>query len=91
MQDIFRYFIRKNFPAIGDELTNENIDEISVEFHKHLDLKLNAEQKDKILPKNAMEIIMKSNAPFTTNGFHPAYVLHFTQWVKEQAESQQTN
>jgi hypothetical protein len=29
---------------------------------------------------------MKIGHPFTTNGFEPAYVLHFTQWIKEQLE-----
>lgn len=33
MQDTFRYFIRKNFPEIGSELSNKDIDEIGVEFH----------------------------------------------------------
>jgi len=31
---------------------------------------------------------MNSEHPFKTNGFEPAYVLHFTQWVKEQQEAQ---
>ena len=64
MQDTFRYFIRKNFPEIGSELSNKDIDEIGVEFHKHLDSKLNDEQKERILPKNAMDVIMKSEHPF---------------------------
>lgn len=88
MQDTFRYFIRKNFPEIGSELSNKDIDEIGVEFHKHLDSKLSEEQKERILPKNAIDVIIKSGHPFKTNGFEPAYVLHFTQWVKEQSEAQ---
>lgn len=81
MTDTFRYFIRKNFPEIG-QISNEDIDEIGIEFHKHLDSKLNAEQKIKILPKSAMDIVMNSEHPLKTNGFEPAYVLHFTKWVK---------
>ena len=88
MKDTFRYFIRKNFPEIGSELSNKDIDKIGVEFHKHLDSKLNDEQKKRILPKNTMDVIMKSEHPFKPNGFEPAYVLHFTQWVKEQWEAQ---
>ena len=76
MQDIFRYFIRKNFPEIGGELSNKDIDEIGEEFHKHLDSKLSEEQKKRILPNNAMDVIMKSEHPLKTNGFEPAYVLH---------------
>ena len=87
MTDTFRYFIRKNFPEIG-KISNEDIDEIGIEFHKHLDSILNEEQKEKILPKSAMDIVMNSEHPFKTNGFEPTYVLHFTQWVKEQQEAQ---
>lgn len=82
MTDTFRYFIRKNFPEIG-QISNEDIDEIGIEFHKYLDGKLNEEQKEKILPKSAMDIVMNSEHPFKTNGFEPAYILHFTQWIKE--------
>ena len=88
MKDTFRYFIRKNFPEFWNEISNEDIDEIGIEFHKHLDSKLSEEQKERILPKNAMTIIMQSEHPLKTNGFEPAYVLHFTQWVKEQSEAQ---
>ena len=87
MIDTFRYFIRKNFPEIG-QISNEDIDEIGIEFHKHLDSKLNDEQKIKILPKSAIDIVMNSEHPFKTNGFEPVYVLQFTQWVKEQQEAQ---
>ena len=86
MKDTFRYFIRKNFPEFGNEISNEDIDEIVIEFHEHLDSKLSEEQNERILPKNAMDVIMKSEHPLKTNGFEPAYVLHFTQWIKEQSE-----
>lgn len=88
MKDTFRYFIRKNFPEFGNEISNEDIDEIGIEFHKHLDSKLSEEQKKRILPKSAVDVVMNSDHPFKTNGFEPAYVLHFTQWVKEQSEAQ---
>jgi hypothetical protein len=58
IQDTFRYFIRKKFPEIGSELSNKDIDEIGVEFHKHLDSKLSEQQKERILPKNAMNLLM---------------------------------
>ena len=86
MKDTFRYFIRKNFPEFGNEISNEDIDEIGIEFHEHLDSKLSEEQNERILPKNAMDVIMKSEHPLKTNGVEPAYVLHFTQWIKEQSE-----
>ena len=87
MIDTFRFFIRKNFPEIG-EISNEEIDEIGSEFHKHLDNKLNEEQKQRVMPKSAMDVIMNTEHPFRTNGFEPAYVLHFTQWVKDKLEAQ---
>lgn len=82
MKDTFRYFIRKNFVDAGKEMSNEDIDDLGIEFHKYLDEKLNDEQKERILPKSAMDVIMKSEHPLMTNGFEPAYVLHFTQWVE---------
>jgi hypothetical protein len=87
-KDIFRYFIRKNFPDIGKEISNKDIDEIGIEFHKYLDSKLSEEQKEKILPKDAMTVIMHSNHPLKTNGFEPAYVLHFIGWSKEQSQGE---
>lgn len=86
MTDVFRFFIRKSFPEIGNKLSNEEIDGMGIVFHEHLDRKLSDEQKEKVLPKSATEVIMKIGHPFTTNGFEPAYVLHFTQWIKEQLE-----
>ncbi len=71
MKDTFRYFIRKNFPEIGD-MSNEEIDQIGFEFHNHLDSKLNDEQKLRVLPKSAVNVIMNSKHPFKTNGFEPA-------------------
>ena len=82
MKDTFRYFIRKNFVEAGKEMSNEDIDELGIEFHKYLDEKLNEEQKQKILPKSPMEVIMNMEHPLKRNGFEPAYVLHFTQWVE---------
>jgi len=37
MKDIFRYFIQKNLPALGAELSIDEIDEIGNEFHEYLD------------------------------------------------------
>jgi hypothetical protein len=87
MKDLFRYFIRKNFSEL-DEITNEDIDEIGVEFHNYLDNKLSEEQKQNILPKDVMSVILQADHPFKTNGFEPAYVLHFTQWIKESVEKE---
>lgn len=84
-RDLFRYFIRKNFPKV-DEISNDEIDSIGIDFHNYLDKKLNDEQKERILPKSSIDVIMNSDHPFKTNGFEPAYFLHFDQWVKDQVE-----
>lgn len=86
MKDVFRYFIRKNFPEAGEKMTNQSIDELGEEFHRYLDVKLSDEAKEKILPTGATEIIMNSDHPFKTNGFHPAYVLHFNEWIDQMKE-----
>lgn len=83
MKDTFRYFVRKNFAESGNKMSNEDIDKLGIEFHKYLDNKLNEEQKLRILPKSPMDVIINSEHPFKTNGFEPAYVLHFTQWVED--------
>lgn len=87
MVDTFRYFIRKNFPSINGVLSNKDIDAIGIEFNKYLDSKLNEEQKERILPKNAMEVIINSDHPLKVNGFDPAYILHFRQWIKKQSKT----
>jgi len=87
MKDIFRFFIRKNFAEAGQQMSNEDIDEIGIEFHKYLDEKLTDEQKKRILPKSQMEVIMNMAHSLKTNGFEPAYVLHFAQWIEQQHTS----
>ena len=86
MSDTFRYFIRKNFPEMGNELTNEQIDEIAEDFHDHLNNILNEDQKEKIIPKSPIEVIMNSDHPLKVNGFEPGYVLHFTQWIEDEVK-----
>lgn len=86
MKDTFRYFIRKNYPKIGSDISNEKIDEIGILFHNYLDGKLSEKQKENILPKNPSSILMNANHPLMMNGFHPAYLYHFMEWVKEQSE-----
>lgn len=86
MKDIFRYFIRKNIPFIGN-MSNEEIDEIGVEFHNYLNTYLNDEQKKRVLPKSVFDLAMNINHPFKTNGFEPSYMLHFTLWIKNKSES----
>lgn len=86
MKDTFRYFIRKNFPEV--DFSNEEIDAMDIEFHNHLNSILTDDQKESILPKGAIEVIMQLDHPFKNQGFHPAYYLHFVQWVSHNTEAQ---
>lgn len=84
MKDTFRFFIRKNFVDASQEMSNEDIDELGIEFHEYLDKKLSKEIKEKILPKSQIDIIMNMDHPLKTNGFEPTYVLHFTTWINDK-------
>jgi hypothetical protein len=84
--DLFRYFLRKLYKDV--EMSNEDIDEIGEGFYEYLrELNLTQEQKQNILPKDTFDVILNSNHPFRTEGFPPAYVLHFTQYVEQQKEA----
>ena len=83
---LFRYFLRKLYKDV--EMRNEDIDEIGEGFYEYLrGLNLTEEQKQNILPKDTFDVILNSNHPFRTEGFPPAYVLHFTKYVEQQKEA----
>ena len=83
--DLFRYFLRKNYKDI--EISNEECDGIGQEFDEYLRcLNLTEEQKRNILPKNTFDVILNADHPLRTNGFPPAYVLHFAQFIEQQKE-----
>lgn len=83
--DLFRYFLRKNYKEI--EMTNEECDGLGEEFYKYLRaLNLTQGQRKNILPKDIFDVILNADDPLRTNGFPPAYVLHFTQFVEQQKE-----
>lgn len=82
----FRFFVRKNYPSV--EISNEDLDEMCVEFNKYLDaLNLAPEFIKKIAPKNEMEVIMAMDSPLKQNGFHPAMILHFDQFIAKMQAS----
>lgn len=88
--NLFRYFLRKEYKDI--EITNEECDELNVEFHKYLtDLKLSEKQKENIIPKGEIDIIINSNNPLTINGFSPAYVYHFNEFVRKMRDEALVN
>jgi hypothetical protein len=71
----FRFFVRKNYPSV--EISNEDLDELCIEFNNYLDaLNLAPELIKKISPKNEMEVVMNMDNPLKQNGFHPAIKLN---------------
>ena len=83
---LFRYFIRKQYEGV--EMSNEDIDEIGIEFAKYLtELNLTDKQKKNILPKDTFDVILNDKHPFRMNGFPAGYVLHFTRFIEESQKS----
>lgn len=79
----FRYMLRKNYPA-ALFLPNKVVDQLGIKFDTELKSKVDIKTYLKIAPKDVVEIIMNMDHPFKHNGFHPAYVLHFNNWLQEQ-------
>lgn len=85
--DLFRYFIRKLYNGI--EISNDDIDKINIEFSKYLTgLNMTDIQKENILPKSTFDVILNSEHPFRVEGFPPAFIFHFDQFIeKEKAKA----
>lgn len=78
--NLFRYFLRKQYKDI--EISNEECDELNTEFHKYLtSLRLSEKQKENLMPKSEIDVIMNSEHPFRMHGFSPAYVFHFGEFI----------
>ena len=82
---LFRYFIWKQYDGI--KISNEECDGIRIEFAKYLhELNLTDKQKENILPKNEMDVLMNNNHPFRMHGFTAAYVLHFAEFIEKEKQ-----
>lgn len=80
--DLFRYFIRKLYKGV--DISNEDIDEINKEFSKYLtDLNMTDIQRENILPKSTFDVLLNSKHPFRVEGFPPAFILHFDQFIEK--------
>jgi hypothetical protein len=80
----FPHFIRANYPVLKNE-TNELLIELGDEFKKYLEEKF-ANDMDKLKPIWDIEpktVIMNQvkRSPFTMNGYHPALLIHFSDFV----------
>jgi flagellar biosynthesis protein FliP len=79
---LFYFFIRKNFPEAN--ATNEEIDEINKAFSEYLINKCTQEQLNNFMPKSEADVIFNTEHPFRMNGFHPAFVYHYSEFVQQQ-------
>lgn len=82
---LFRYFIRITHKGVI--ISNEECDALRIEFAKYLhNLNLTQLQKDNILPKSEFDVILNKEHPLRVNGFPPAYVWHFCNFVEKAME-----
>ncbi len=84
--EYFPHFIRINYPSLGKE-SNETLTEIGKEFKSHLE-EIFVGKMDKlalIWNIDAKHIIMNevNKIPFLVNGYHPALIIHFEQFVEK--------
>ncbi len=87
--EYFPHFIRKNYPETSG-ITNKEINEIGKAFKKYLENKFR-DNLDKLIPIwniDAKTIIMNevNKKPFLVNGYHPALIIHFGEYLKKEAE-----
>jgi hypothetical protein len=88
--NLFRYFLRKQYDGVT--ITNEECDGLNEEFSKYLiSLNLTQNQKENILPKNEMDVILNDKHPLRMHGFSPAYVYHFAEFVEKQKQEALAN
>lgn len=82
---IFRYLVRKMYEDVV--MSNEDIDEIRLDFIEYLKNKNFTElQQKNCLPKNEADVILNMDNPLRIFGFPPAFILHFTNYVEEQTK-----
>jgi hypothetical protein len=85
-KEIFRYMLRKVYKIT--EPTNDECDEICAGFTAYLNKKCTPEQLEKFLPRTIMQVILKAEHPLKTEGFHPALILHFSEYVRQSVEGE---
>ena len=88
----FPHFCRANFPETQNE-SNELLIEMGNHFKEYLEDKFkdNMDKLEPIWNIDPMKVIMQMGHPFKTNGYHPALLIHFSQFVekiKKEAENQ---
>lgn len=84
--EYFPHFVKVNYPHVKHE-SNDSLVELGDVFKTYLKNKF-AGKMDKLIPIwdiDPKTVVMNqiNKEPFTVNGYHPALILHFTDFVNE--------
>lgn len=82
--DLFRIFLRINFRDI--KITDDESDAINIEFSKYLQDKCNEKQLKNFVPESEVSVMLQVQHPLMMNGFNPAFMFHFTEFIDKQKE-----
>ena len=82
--EFFPHFCRVNFPEISNE-SNELLIELGNHFKSYLEEKFkdNMDKLDSIWNIDMLNVIMQQGHPLRINGYHPALLIHFQQFVEK--------
>jgi len=81
--EFFPHFIRSIYPNI--DIKNKQIAIIGKEFKTYLENKFKDDKSklEFIWNIEPLNVILNENHPFRMKGYHPALVLHFTNFIEE--------
>jgi hypothetical protein len=84
----FPLFIAKIFPEAYKQGTTEELKEIGVIFQEYLNKKFKGKEDmlKEISDINPINIIEHFGTPLRPLGYHPALILHMSQFAEEQKE-----
>ena len=83
----FRFLIRKQYPSV--DISNEDLDILCFEFNEYLhSLNLSNKARINIYPENETEVIMNMDNPLRINGFQPALLVHFYDFIEKSISKQ---
>ena len=73
--------LQTNYPDVNAEISKEDREYLSGLFQDYLN-KLPEQLRLKIIPMNLIEVVMQVDSPIRNNGWHPALILHFNQFIE---------
>lgn len=82
----FKVFLQCLHPELSEHLSrsSSHFDELFESFNTYLNETCTAEQLENFMPISPMQLLTNMSSPIHTAGFHPAYCLHFVEFVKIQ-------